>query len=257
MAGVQVFFQALMNGNTMVRLFGMGKDDIFKAIEQYKITHISATPTFYRLLLPSDKAFEIVERITSGGEKFDTKTIEQLSRLFPRAKITNVYASTEAGTLFASVGDVFSIKPEVAELVKFENNELHIHKKLMGTTEFSLEEWYHTGDLVEIISNHPLQFHFLSRKNEMINVGGNKVNPAEVEETLRNIDGIKDTRVFAKNNSVLGNIICCEIVRENEMLDEPKIRSYLQKNLQEYKIPRIMKFVDELATTLTGKIKRN
>lgn len=256
MAGIQVFFQALLNGNPIIKLFGLAKDDVFKAIAHYKITHISATPTFYRLLLPADKIFTNVERITSGGEKFDIKTTDQLTRLFPRAKITNVYASTEAGTLFASNGDVFTIKPEFTELVKIENNELHIHRSLLGETEFNSNEWYQTGDLVEVLSKKPLQFRFFSRKNELINVGGYKVNPVEVEETLRGIEGIKDARVFSKTNSVLGNIICCEIVLMKEELEEHQIRSFLQTNLQEYKIPRIMKFVEELSTTHTGKIKR-
>jgi acyl-coenzyme A synthetase/AMP-(fatty) acid ligase len=74
MAGIQVFFEALLNPNTMVRLFGLAKDDVFRAITKYNITHISATPTFYRLLLLANKVFMNVNRITSGGEKFDTKT---------------------------------------------------------------------------------------------------------------------------------------------------------------------------------------
>jgi acyl-coenzyme A synthetase/AMP-(fatty) acid ligase len=256
-AGIQVFFQALLNGNSIIRLFELSTDLVFNSIEQYGITHISATPTFYRLLYPINKIFPNVVRITVGGEKFDEKTIDKLKPAFPNSKITNVYASTEAGTLFAAKGDVFTVKAEMEEFVKIENNQLFIHKDMMGLTENKINSWYNTGDIVEIVSENPLQFRFVSRKNEMINVGGYKVNPNEVEEAIRTINGISDVRVFAKSNSVLGNIICCEIVKIDENLDEAKIRSFLQTQLQEYKIPRFIKFVNELSTTRTGKIKRN
>ncbi len=91
----------------------------------------------------------------------------------------------------------------------------------------------------------------------MINVGGYKVNPVEVEETIRKIEGIQDVRVFAKSNSVFGNIICCEVVKTSDEIDEVSIRSFLQSKLQEFKIPRIIKFTDKILTTRTGKIQRN
>lgn len=257
MAGIQVFFQALLNGNPIIRLFGLSKEQVFHSIEKFAITNISATPTFYRLLLPGQGHFASVTRITSGGEKFDEKTSEQLKQTFPNAKFTNVYASTEAGTLFAAVGNNFSIKSEMKPYVKIQDNELLIHKSLMGKSEFSNTEWYNTGDIVKIVSENPLQFQFVSRKNEMINVGGYKVNPGEVEETIRKMEGIQDVRVFAKSNSVLGNIICCEVVKSSDEIDEVSIRSFLQSKLQEFKIPRIIKFTNQLSTTRTGKIKRS
>lgn len=257
MAGMQVFFQALLNGNPIVRLFGLSKEQIFESISEFAITNISATPTFYRLLLPEFNQYPTVKRLTSGGEKFDEKTINALKQIFPNAKITNVYASTEAGTLLASNGNDFTIKPEFIDLIKIEENELLIHKSLMGKSEDFSNEWYYTGDMVEIISQNPLIFRFISRKNEMINVGGYKVNPHEVEEAIREIDGVSEVRVFAKSNSVLGNIICSEIVKNNNSLDEISIRNQLQKKLQEFKIPRLIKFIDKISTTRTGKIKRN
>lgn len=258
MAGLQVFFQALLNGNSIIRLFGLKAQDIYKEIKGNEISHISATPTFYRLLIPSDEKFPSVERITSGGEKFNEKTFEQLNEIFPNAKITNVYASTEAGTLFASQNDVFSVRAEYEHLIRIENNELIIHSSLIGRTgTTNIEEWYNTGDLIEIVSQDPLKFRFVNRKSEMINVGGYKVNPLEVEEAILSLTGIKDVRVYSKTNSVLGSIICCEVVTNNKQITEPSIRTFLQSKIQEFKIPRIFHFVEELSTTRTGKIKRN
>jgi acyl-coenzyme A synthetase/AMP-(fatty) acid ligase len=257
MAGIQVFFQGLLNGNPIVRLFGLTPNEIHREIKENSITHISATPTFYKLLLPCEESFQSITRITSGGEKFNEKTIVQLKGIFPNAKITNVYASTEAGTLFASDNDIFSIKPGYEHLIQVANDELLIHKSLMGSSDMNIEEWYNTGDLIETITEKPLKFRFISRKSDMINVGGYKVNPLEVEETILTLPEIKNVRVYSKSNSVLGNIICCEVVCENDQISESSIRTFLQSKIQEFKIPRIIRFVDELSTTRTGKIKRN
>lgn len=257
MAGIQVFFQALLNGNSIVRLFGLSPLEIHQKIQENNITHISATPTFYRLLLACKETFQSVRRITSGGEKFNEKMSIQLSEIFPNAKITNVYASTEAGTLFAAENDVFTIKTENEHLIRVLDDELLIHRNLMGSTDANNEKWYKTGDLVEIISKKPLKFRFLSRKTDMINIGGYKVNPLEVEETILLMPDLKNVRVYSKSNSVMGNIICCEVVCVNKEITELTIRAFLQAKLQEFKIPRIIRFVDELSTTRTGKIKRN
>lgn len=257
MAGIQVFFQALLNCNTIIRVFGLDTKNIYTEIKNNGITHISATPTFYRLLLPYDDSLPSVERITSGGEKFNEKIFKQLNQVFPNAKITNVYASTEAGTLFASQNDIFSVRPEYESLIHIENNELLIHSSLMGRTETNIGEWYNTGDIIEIVSNNPLKFRFVNRKSEVINVGGYKVNPLEVEEAILAITGIKNVRVYSKSNSVLGNIICCEVVASSNQITESSIRTFLQSNIQEFKIPRVIRFVRELSTTRTGKIKRN
>lgn len=256
MAGIQVFLQALLNGNSIVNLFGLKPNEIFGEIEENKITHLSATPTFYRLLLPCENSFHSVLRITSGGERFNEKAIKQFKDIFPNAKITNVYATTETGTLFASKDEIFSVKAEFEHLIRVEDGELVIHNSLMGITEINIKDWYNTGDLIEVLSENPLKFKFISRKTDMINVGGYKVNPIEVEEVILTISGIKNVRVYSKSNSVLGNVICCDVVCDSDQESESSIRKFLQSKIQEFKIPRIIRFVDELSTTRTGKIKR-
>lgn len=258
MAGLQVFFQAFMNQNTIIRLFGLQRKDILTQINENIVTNISATPTFYRLLLPADQICSSVNMLTSGGEKFDSNTLNSLKVMFPNSKIRNVYASTEAGSLFSSNGDVFTIKSEISKFIKVEDNEIFLHRSLMGNSsgiKFN-RDWYATGDLIEVIKDEPLTFKFISRRNEMINTGGYKVNPTEVEETLRLNKMIKEVYVYGKKNSLLGNIVCCEIVRLSDSLNEKMVRDFLSDKLQEYKIPRVVKFVDILATTRTGKLKR-
>ena len=259
MAGLQVFFQAFLNGNTLINLFNGDRSFILDQIGKHGITHLSATPTFYRMLLPYEKPCPSVKQLTSGGEPFSEKVREQLSMIFPNARITNVYASTEAGSLFAAEGESFIVKENLQPFVRIEENELLIHSSLTGASEsISLKgDWYHTGDLVEVLQEQPLRFRFVSRKNEMINIGGYKVNPNEVEETVLRLEGVSDVRVFGKKNSVTGNILCCEILAENSDLTERSIRTALEGKLQDYKIPRIIRFVSVVSTSRTGKKNRN
>jgi acyl-coenzyme A synthetase/AMP-(fatty) acid ligase len=213
-AGLQVFFQAFLNSNPLIRLFQLSPEAICKEIDQQRITHLSATPTFYRMLLGQKGCFESVARLTSGGEKYDEKTLSDLQKMFPNATITNVYASTEAGSIFASDEKDFIVKPAMKPYIKIYHGTLYLHKELLGETELlSLHgDWYETGDMVEILQDEPLKFRFISRKNEMINVGGFKVNPLEVEETIRKIKGIKDAKVYSKKNAILGHVVCSDLI---------------------------------------------
>lgn len=258
MAGLQVFLQAFLNGNALVNIFNKSRRYVYEEIERNTITHISATPTFYRLLLPFEKAYPSVERISLGGEKSDHNLYDSINKIFPNAKVTNIYASTEAGTLFATQGDSFRIPETIRDKFKIVDDELYIHKTLLGSsTSFRLEgEYYASGDLIEWVDIEKGLFRFKSRKNELINVGGYKVNPSEVEEAIRDISGIREVRVYGKKNSILGNVLCADIVAENDTLSETEIRNVLKDRLQDFKIPRRLKFVESLSLTRTGKMSR-
>lgn len=212
MAGLQVFFQAFENENTLVNIFGRSRNEVYRCISNHHITHISATPTFYRLLLPFEKEYDTVIRVTLGGEKSDERLYDSMRCVFPNAKINNVYASTEAGSLFAAKGNCFQIPEAIRDKFGVEDDELLIHKSLLGRSDsFKFEgDYYHSGDLIEWVDKSMGLFKFKSRKNELINVGGYKVNPGEVENVLLSIDGIQQVLVYGKANSVLGNILCAD-----------------------------------------------
>lgn len=259
MAGLQVFFQAFLNMNTLVNIFNQPRLRVYEAIDKYSITHISATPTFYRLLLPFEKSYLSLKRITFGGEKSDKKLHESMLLIFPNAKINNIYASTEAGSLFSAKNDYFLIPPTISSKIKVKDNELLIHKSLLGKSEsFTFDgDYYCTGDLIEWINETEGLFRFKSRKNELINIGGYKVNPTEVESLILEIPDIIQVVVFGKANSILGNILCAEVkINESSSITELNIRNFLSDKLQDFKIPRRIKFVDSFSITRTGKIKR-
>lgn len=257
-AGVQVFFQAILNQNLLVNVFLAPKDFIIDSIKQYKITNLSSTPTFYRLLLPLKESFDSVKKITVGGEKSDSHLISEIEKAFPNARINNVYGSTETGPLFSSQNDEFFVQEKHIGLIKVVDDELYIHKDLFGkTSQLNLiDDFYATGDLIEWIDDEQRRFRFTSRKNELINVGGYKVNPYEVEDELTQHENIRNVRVYGKANAVLGNIICCEIeLHPNTDLKEEDVRFFLNGKIQNFKIPRKISFVDKIELTRTGKKK--
>lgn len=249
-----------MNQNFLVNVFNKSRAEVYELIENESVTHVSATPTFYRLLLPFEKAYQTVLRVTLGGEKSDKKLYDSIEKIFPNAKINNVYASTEAGTLFAAKGDCFQIPVAICDKFLIQEEELLIHKSLLGQSEsFKFDgDYYHSGDLIEWVDETTGLFRFKSRKNELINVGGYKVNPGETEKAILEIDGVQQALVYGKANSILGNVLCAEVqLVEGSTLTELEIRTHLKEQLQDFKIPRRIKFVESFSLTRTGKIKRS
>ena len=260
MAGLQVFFQAFENQNTLVNVFAKSREEVYQQIADKQITHISATPTFYRLLLPFEKPYDSVIRVTLGGEKSDQHLYDAIGKIFPNAKINNVYASTEAGSLFAAKGDCFQIPEAIRDKFKVVDDELLIHKSLLGSSEsFKFtDDFYHSGDLIEWVDKESGLFRFKSRKNELINVGGYKVNPGEVENAIMAMEGVRQALVYGKANSILGNVLCADVQLEEDcVLTELDIKKALAAQLQDFKIPRRIKFVEEMSLTRTGKLKRS
>lgn len=261
-AGLQVFFQGFLNQNAFVYNFDKTSKEIIDSFYKHGITRLSFTPTFCRQLLPYiNKPIETVKSITFGGEKFDSKIAEKLKEHFPNAKVRNIYASTEVGSILSTDGEYFSIPTKLLNFVQISsNNELLIHLDLLGDIKSKMDSirdnWYSTGDLVEVYSEN--KFKFLSRKSEMINVGGYKVNPHEVEDVIKSIDGIIEVVVIARKNSVLGNILVAKIISNKDKVEmKQMVNSHLKKNLQEWKIPRLIKFVESIEKTRTSKIKRS
>ncbi len=258
-AGLQVFFQGLLNKNTIINLFQNPRDIVYENLEKYKITHVSATPTFYRLIVPCEKVFKCVSHITLGGEKSDNRIIENIKRVFPNSKVFNVYASTEAGSLFATNGSSFSIPDTLTDKIKVDNLEVYIHQSLIGELmDKKMEgEWYATGDLVEWVDDTKLSFRFVSRKNEMINIGGYKVNPVKIEDVIYSACSVKYVSVYGRANSVLGSIIVADVVlNEGQILSELALLSSISKLLHAHEVPRKVYFSDSININKNGKISR-
>ena len=255
MAFYQVLFQALFNKSKIVNLFGYDFNQSSERIINHNITHISATPTFYRMLISSKTLYNNVRQITLGGEIATKHLISDLKQYFPNSKIKNIYASTETSALFASDGDVFKYNDYLKGKVKFINNTLFIHRSLLGDVDESkiIDDWYNTNDLVEFINDK--EFKFIGRDNTLINVSGLKVNPLGVESIINTLPYIVNSFVYSKKNSVVGSVLSCDIIL-NEKIDKIKIKSDFKMILEKHQVPLIINIVDKIEINDNQKISR-
>jgi acyl-coenzyme A synthetase/AMP-(fatty) acid ligase len=256
-AGVQIVLQALFNRNPLVHLFHAPPERVAAWMRENGVTHISATPSFYRLLLPQASAQPSVRAVTLGGERADEGLLGELARLFPKARIRNLYASTEAGTLFEAEGEWFIVPAALRDHVRFQDGELTVRRSLLGRLEGGEGEgeWFATGDLVELDDSESVRFRVLGRRQDWVNVGGHKVNPADVESVLACCPGVREARVYGRANSVLGQILCADVVVEPGFVEE-EARAWLTERLQAVKVPRWIRQVSEIRRTRTGKVAR-
>lgn len=253
MAGYQVLFQSLLNKNTLVNMFRYDFKDVQDRLLKYKVTHISATPTLYKMIL--GPIFESVKQITFGGEGSTKDLHHKISKYFPNARIKNIYASTEAGSLFASNGDLFHIPTKYIDKIRIVDNEIHLHKDIVGESNSItlIGNWYNTGDLVEFVNEN--EFKIIGRSSNVVKIAGYNVNIESVEQKIHKMEFVKMCRIYAEENSVLGNILVCQIVKNGE-LNLRDVKQSLRKSLEKYEIPSKIKFVKSIEVNENGKIKR-
>jgi acyl-coenzyme A synthetase/AMP-(fatty) acid ligase len=255
-AFLKVYLQAILNGHLVVSLYGLSMSEISRLIGELNISNISGTPTFYRLMDDSF-TFSKVRSVTMGGERFTTIDMEKVVRIFPNAKIRNIYASTEAGTLLTTDGEFFEIQENELSKIRIIDGTIHVKRKYVSEDLNFEGEWYNTGDAVEFVDANG-KYRILGRKSEIVNIGGENVSLIEVESKILTLEYVKDIAVKAVKNSVLGNILKAEVVLETNSSDitEEKLHADLTDLLPNFMIPRIVVFVNELDYTVTLKKKR-
>ena len=241
MGGIQVFLQSLINNNTIVYAYKKDREYILQSIKDFRVTHISSTPTFYKLLSPFEEPYESVVRTTVGGERVDSFTLNLIKKMFPNSKTTNIYALTEAGSILYSNSDIFNLN----ERCKIVDDVLHVKDKS--------GEWCDTGDSVKLVSQN--KFYFFGRRKNIINIAGSDVNPTEVEDLLKQSEKLQDAIVYSKSASLLGNVLVCDVIKRDQTITEKEVKKILKdKGLESHEIPRIINFIDKLKISDNVKV---
>jgi acyl-CoA synthetase (AMP-forming)/AMP-acid ligase II len=132
----------------------------------------------------------------------------------------------------------------------------YLHESSAGPANGPLRDgWFHTGDLVT--QDDEGAIHYCGRKKSVINCGGNKVFPEEVEEVLRRLPEIRAVRVSAEPHPVLGNLVIAEVVVDpSQEVSVETWRSVCYSQLSRYKVPKEFRIIDSLASTGSGKLVR-
>lgn len=259
-AGVQMLVHALASRATLVSPSSRRADDVIEALRLHGVTHVSATPTFWRLLagrLDDESAAGLgLRQITLGGEAAPQGLIEQLQHLFPAARVSHVFAGTEFGSV-VSVHDGRSGLPlsvldrdaHADILLRVVDGELQIRSRagMLGyhQREDDDGEWRATGDLVEV---GPDRVHFVGRTSEIINVGGAKVHPLPVEEVVCSVEGVQLAAVYGHPNPVTGQIVAVDVVASPDV-DDSELPARIHEKCRELPAagrPRRIRVVPEL-----------
>lgn len=251
MGGIQVMLQALLNAGSLIDLYALSEEERLALLQSGTLTHLSATPTFYRNLVATPGVFPTIRQVTFGGDGFDPEVFRAVKATFPQARFRNIYALTETGPLLVSDSEVFEIKESRREHFRIEGEELQVWSGSPGN-----EAWLPTGDRVEVLNEAPLRIRFTGRNQDFAQVGGLKVSLREVEAELRAHPGIEAGRVFARSHPASGHLLVAEVVASKPIPSEKEIREFLRKRLQPHQIPRMIQFVKAVATTRSGKLKR-
>lgn len=272
-AGLQVVLTALVGNGELIAADDLSAPSLAKACKSAHPTHVSGTPTFWRSLLmcvPADERNWPLQHITLGGEVADQPTLDHVRAAFPKARISQIYASSEAGALFA-VHDGRSGFPARWLEEGTEGSRLRIRDAVLeirspramlgylgsNAQPVSTQDgWLTSGDLVEVVGDRVM---FRGRADDVINVGGAKVLPEEVETTLRGVDGVHEVKVYGQRNPIVGAIVCADVVaidpsRSAEI--RAAIVGLAPASLRPHQVPRVVRFVEKISTSLSGKRTR-
>jgi acyl-CoA synthetase (AMP-forming)/AMP-acid ligase II len=264
-AGIQVWAQAILSGGWLVVPESRDADIVARALVDESVAVLPATPTLMRRLLTSADRSVLargqVDRITLGGEAADAQLLADTRGLYPLAKITQVYATTELGEVFR-VADgqpgfpaawVGRALPAGVRLSVRRDGELVV--QLSRDTAEVL-----TGDLVERRGD---RFEFTGRRGDVIVVGGAKVYPRRIEEVLRGVPGVADARVWGLPSAITGELVAAEIVTTvplPEGVSPDGVRaaalSACRERLEPAAVPRVLDIVKRIAATAAGKTPR-
>lgn len=268
-AGLQVVLQSLLSGATLVQPdLSAPLAEQIAFLRDHGCTHLSATPTLWRKILMTPGAEKLsLRQITLGGEIADDTVLGSLARTYPNARISHIFASTEAGVGF-SVTDrragfpaSFLTAPPATIGLKIEDGRLWVRNELVraqylgGDETFAQEGWVDTGDAVIQIENRVF---FRGRESGVINVGGNKVHPEEVERAILAHGNIVSARVYAKSNPITGALVAADIVPAETAGPSLKasLNEFLRKHLERHAVPAFVRIVESLEINAAGKIKR-
>jgi acyl-CoA synthetase (AMP-forming)/AMP-acid ligase II len=248
--GINTLFYTLSNGGTVVSVQSRASEAVCQAIECHQVELLPTSPTFLNLLLLSEayRHYDLssLKRITYGTEPMPASTLRRLHEIFPTIELQQTYGLSELGILRSKSKDSNSLwvkvggedfETKVVEGVLWIRAKSAMLGYLNAPSPFDAEGWMNTEDMVEVDGDY---LYFLGRQSELINVGGQKVYPAEVESILLQMDNIRDVTVYGEKNPITGNIVAARVnLFEQEDLNDLKqrIRAYCKDKMTPYKIP--------------------
>lgn len=272
--GLQIFLRAVLNGISLV--LSSARESMAEFLDRAAaqgVTHISGTPSHWRRALISPSAQKICPvYIRLSGEIAGQAILNHLHSFYPQARISHAFASTEAGVAF-DVTDglegfpVSMIGKRGDVEMKVEHGSLRIRStrtadRYLNSQTDSLKDeagFVDTGDTVELRHG---RYYFIGRRDGVINVGGLKVHPEEVEAVINSHPEVRMSLVRARKNSITGALVVADVVPRSESANKATLElrqdilRFCREALPSYKVPAAINFLSSLEVAETGKLVR-
>ncbi len=269
--GLQIFLRSMLAGCSLVlSSAGEALPEHLERLGRAGVTHLSGTPSHWRRLLMSDEVRAIAPAtIRLSGEIADQAVLDSLAAAYPDATVGHAYASTEAGVGF-EVNDGLEGFP-AAYLdgghpctMRVLDGSLRIRSTRMASRYLGEnppplrddEGFIDSGDMVERRGD---RMYFVGRRGGIINVGGLKVHPEEIEAVINRHDGVRMSLVRARRSPITGAIVVADVVL-HEAAQPDRVRDEImaacRASLAGHKVPATLRFVPALDVTAAGKLSR-
>ena len=268
--GVNTLLYTFSNGGTVVTTASRDPDEVCRLIERHRVELLPTTPTFLNLLLLSEshrtRDLSSLRLITYGTEVMPDSTLARVHEAFPDVRLQQTYGLSELGILrtksrssdsaWVKVGGE-GIETRVVDGTLRVRAPSAMLGYLNAPNAVDPDGWMDTEDLVEVDGEF---VRFLGRKSQIINVGGSKVYPAEVESVLLQMDNVADATVYAKPNAITGQVVAARIALKEPM--DPatmrrEVRAFCRSRLPAVKVPVVIELADDALYSARLKKKRN
>jgi acyl-coenzyme A synthetase/AMP-(fatty) acid ligase len=274
--GMQIFLRAVVGGGSLI-LSSAGEPvaEHLGRLAAHGATHVSGTPShWWRVLMGSEAGIMAPRYVRLSGEIANQAVLDGLRAAYPQAGVGHAFASTEAGVGF-EVNDALEGFP--ADFLGIGKGDVDIAvedgvlrlrssrtaSEYIGAGAAPLrdaDDFVDTGDLVEL---RGARYHFVGRKDGVINVGGLKVHPEEVEATINSHAGVSGSLVRSRKSPITGAIVVADVVLKADGAPEARpvlereIIALCRRDLAAYKVPAMIRFVSTLPMTAAGKLQRH
>ncbi len=265
--GINTLLHARYSGSKLVALLDRSPEAVAKAIDMYGVQVLPTTPTFLRLLLLSGAItrydLSSLELITYGTEPMPASTLEAITKALPHVRFKQTYGLSELGILAtkSKTNDSTWLKLGRDCDIRVVNGLLEIRAPLgmMGylnaPSPFTEDGWFKTGDAVEVDGEW---LRILGRQSDIINVGGLKVYPAEIESALQSLEGVESAVVSAEANPITGQMVRATVkLSTAETADDFRRRMRRElHHLAPYTLPQCIDLATSSLTTARFKKER-
>jgi len=251
LGGVNTLLYILANGGCAVTVQDRRPDEVLRLVEDHRVDLLPTSPTFLNLMLVSGAHerhdLSSLKLITYGTEPMPSTTLERLGEALPGVELLQTYGLSELGVLRSKSRSRDSLWVKVGGEgfeTRVVDGVLHIRAAsamigyLNAPDPFTEDGWYITGDEVEVDGDY---VRFVGRQSDIINVGGEKVFPAEVEAVLLAMPEVADATVFGGPHPLTGQVVCARVVPVDPSIERRAltraVRSFCRERLQRYKVP--------------------